>query len=101
MGFLHDRASWHGLDATSDADGWQVMRPSRFTGEQVLAALAKVKNGTPATQVCRALGITQTTFYRWRRQHEAPGGDDRSVRALRDENTKLKLIVADLLLAKR
>ena len=72
------------------------MRPSRFTEAQVLQALAQVKAGAPAVDVCRKLGITQTTFYRWRRQHD--GGELREVRELREENQKLKQIVADLLL---
>jgi putative transposase len=75
------------------------MRPSRFTNEQVLQALQQVACGTPAVQVCRALGITQTTFYRWRRAHErGPAGERPGMRALRAENLGLKQLVADLLL---
>ncbi|HUX35070.1 MAG TPA: transposase [Gemmatimonadaceae bacterium] len=77
------------------------MRPSKFTEEQVVQALRQVREGTPAVQVCRKLGITQTTFYRWRRKYEGTAtGDARGVRALRDENQKLKQIVANLLLEK-
>jgi putative transposase len=75
------------------------VRPSRFTDKQVLAALAEVRAGTPAIHVCRRLGITQTTFYRWRRRHEQGAGvDEKEVRILREENRKLKDIVAKLLL---
>jgi len=46
------------------------MRPSKFTEDQIVQALGQVKAGTPAVQVCRKLGITQTTFYRWRKKYE-------------------------------
>lgn len=77
------------------------MRPSRFTDKQILAALAEVRSGTPAIDVCRKLGITQTTFYRWRRRHQAGiSGESKEVQALRDENRKLKEIITKLLLDK-
>jgi putative transposase len=75
------------------------MRPSKFTDAEILGALAQVRDGTPAVQVCRRLGITETTFYRWRASHELPGeADAREVRELRDENQRLRQIVANLLL---
>ena len=78
------------------------MRPSKFSDDQIVQALRQVKDGTPAVQVCRKLGITQTTFYRWRKKYNgvAPGGS-REVRELRDENQKLKQIVANLMLDKQ
>ncbi len=77
------------------------MRPSRFTEAQIVQALRQVKAGTPAVQVCRKLGITQTTFYRWRARYDGGGpSESRKVRELRDENQKLKQIVANLLLDK-
>jgi putative transposase len=78
------------------------MRPSRFTEDQIVLALRQVRAGTPAVEVCRKLGITQTTFYRWRSKYEGPAvGEVRAVRELRDENQKLRQIVADLLLDKQ
>ena len=78
------------------------MRPSKFTKEQIVQALQQVKAGTPAVQVCRKLGITETTFYRWRNKHNGVGvTESRKVRELRDENHKLKQIVANLLLDKQ
>ena len=78
------------------------MRPSKFTEEQIIRALRQVKTGTAAVQVCRDLGITQTTFYRWRQKYDGVGvGELREVRALRDENQKLKQIVANLVLDKQ
>jgi putative transposase len=77
------------------------MRPSRFTEDQIVQALQQVKAGTPAVHVCRKLGITETTFYRWRSKHRGTAlSESREVRELRDENLKLKQIVANLLLDK-
>lgn len=77
------------------------MRPSKFTQDQIVQALRQVKAGTPAVQVCRKLGITETTFYRWRSKYVgAAQGESREVHELRDENLKLKQIVANLLLDK-
>jgi len=77
------------------------MRPSRFTEDQIVQALRQVKAGTPAVHVCRKLGITETTFYRWRSKHQGTSmSEAREVRELRDENLKLKQIVANLLLDK-
>jgi len=75
------------------------MRPSRFSDQEIVQALANVRNGTPAVQECRRLGVTETTFYRWRRKHEVSSNADvHEVRVLREENRQLKQIIADLLL---
>lgn len=81
--------------------GDRLVRPSKFTEVQIVQALRQVKAGTPAVQVCRKLGITQTTFYRWRAKYDgATTSESREVHELRDENQKLKQIVANLLLDK-
>jgi putative transposase len=78
------------------------MRPSKFTKEQIVQALRQVKAGTHAVDVCRKLGITQTTFYRWRSKYEDAGvSASREVSELRDENQRLKQIVANLMLDKQ
>jgi putative transposase len=78
------------------------MRPSKFTRDQIVQALQQVKAGTPAVQVCRKLGITETTFYRWRNKYEGVGeSDSHELRELRNENQKLKQLVADLMLDKQ
>jgi putative transposase len=80
----------------------QPMRPSRFTKDQIEQALRQVKDGTPAVQVCRKMGITETTFYRWRNKYDGVTvSGAREVRELRDENQKLKQIVTNLLLDTR
>ena len=77
------------------------MRPSKFSEDEIQQALRQVEGGAPAVQICRKLGITQTTFYRWRKKHKRVGaGGSREVRDLRDENQKLKQIVANLMLDK-
>lgn len=78
------------------------MRPSKFTKDQIVQALQQVKAGTPAVQVCRKLGITETTFYRWRNKYEGVGvSESYELRELRDENQKLKQLVANLMLDKQ
>lgn len=78
------------------------MRPSKFNEEQIVDALRQVKGGMPAIEMCRTLGITQTTFYRWRNRYDCIAtGDVRELRELRDENQKLKEIVANLMLDKQ
>ena len=78
------------------------MRPSRFTEDEIAQALWQVKAGTPAVQICRKMGITQTTFYRWRNKHNGVSvSGSRELRQLRDENQKLRQIVANLLLDKQ
>ena len=78
------------------------MRPSKFTEGQIVQALRQVKAGTPAVQVCRKMGITETTFYRWRNKYDGVTvSGAREVRELRDENQKLKQIVTNLLLDTR
>jgi putative transposase len=78
------------------------MRPSRFSEDQIRQAIAQVTDGTPLVAMCRSLNVTQTTFYRWRRKYgdaRATGTDE--ARALRDENLKLKQLVADLYLERQ
>jgi putative transposase len=78
------------------------MRPSKFTEEQIVQALQRVISGTPAVEVCRTLGITETTFYRWRRRHAGLTPSETSqLSGLRDENQRLRQIVTDLLLEKQ
>lgn len=75
------------------------MRPSKFTEDEIVGALRQVRDGTPAVQMCRQLGITETTFYRWRSKHDDVGAIEwRGLRDLRDENRKLRQIVTDLML---
>ena len=72
------------------------MKTSKFTGEQIAFALRQAEVGTPVGEVCRKMGISEATFYRWKQQYGALELDDvKELKALRDENTRLKRLVAD------
>ena len=77
------------------------MRKSRFSEEQITMALRQVEAGTPVDEVCRKLGVSQATFFRWKKRFGSLGVPEiRELRQLRDENRKLKQLVADLNLDK-
>ena len=77
------------------------MRKSRFSDEQIVHALRQAEAGTPTVEVCRKLGVSEQTFYRWKRQFAGMGVVElRRLRQVEEENRKLKHLVADLSLDK-
>jgi len=78
-----------------------MSKKGRYTEEQIIRALKEVEAGAKTDEVCRRLGVTQTTFYRWKSKY---GGMDvseaRRLKQLEDENRRLKQMVADLSLAR-
>ncbi len=67
------------------------------TEEQILQALRQAEGGEKAAEICRKLGISEQTFYTWKRRYSGMGLSElRELRQLRDENAKLKKLVADL-----
>jgi putative transposase len=77
------------------------MRKSRFSEEQIAYALRQVEQGTPATELCRKLGISEQTFYTWKKRFAGMGVSElKRVRQLEEENRRLKTVVADLTLDK-
>ena len=77
------------------------MKKSKFTDEQVAYALRQAEGGTPVLEVCRKLGITEQTFYRWKKKFAGMGvAEVRRLRQLEDENRRPKALVADLTLDK-
>jgi len=78
------------------------MRKSRFTEEQIAYALRQVEQGMPAATLCRKMGISEQTFYVWKRRFAGMGvAELRRVKQLEDENKRLKGLVADLTLDKQ
>src|SRR5690242_786344 len=72
-----------------------------FTPEQMLHTVRQAESGTPVTEVCRKIGITEQTFYKWKRRLVGMGiAELARLRQLEDENKKLKSLVADLTLDK-
>lgn len=77
------------------------MKKSRFTEEQIAYALRQAELGTKVVEVCRKMGISEQTFYRWKKKYSGVGpGELRRLKQLEEENRKLKRLVADLSLDK-
>ena len=77
------------------------MKKKRFSVEQITSVLQQVAAGVPVGDVCRQVGIAEQTFYRWKKAYgRMLPSEARELKQLREENTKLKRLVADLLLDK-
>jgi len=73
------------------------VKKSRFTEEQISFALKQAETGTPVAEVIRRMGISEQTFYRWKKLYGGLGtGELRRLKQLEEENRKLKQLVADL-----
>ena len=71
------------------------------TEEQIIAVLRQAESGVAVKDVCRQAGISENTFYTWKRKFAGVGVSElRELRQLREENAKLKRLVADLSLDK-
>jgi len=73
------------------------LRKSRYTEEQIIFALKEHEAGKTAVQICRKLGVSEQTFYRWKAKF---GGmdvaDAKRLKGLEEENRKLKQLVGEL-----
>lgn len=73
------------------------MPKKRIPEEQIALALRQVDTGTSVKEICRRLGMSSTSFYRWRKVYEGMSLPEiRLLRQLEDENKKLKRLLADL-----
>ena len=74
----------------------------RFTEAQIAFALRQAASGTPISEITRKMGVTDVTFYRWRKLYANLGVSEiRRLRQLEEENHRLKRLVADLTLDKQ
>lgn len=78
------------------------MKKSKFTEAQIAFALKQAESGVSVDEVCRKMGITDATFYNWKKKFGGLGVSElRRLRQLEEENAKLKQLVADLSLDKQ
>ena len=76
------------------------MKKKRFSVEQIVAVLKQAEAGTPVAELIRHVGISEQTFYRWKKQYAGLQTDHvRQPKVLQDENARLK-VVAELTLDK-
>ncbi len=77
------------------------MKQKRYSAEQIVYALKQAEAGQKIPDLCRQMGVAEATFYNWRKKYEGLGVSElRELRQLREENQKLKQLVADLSLDK-
>jgi len=77
------------------------MKKSRYTEEQIAFALRQAEGGSQVADVCRQMGVSEASFYVWKKKYGQLGLTEiRELRQLRDENARLKRLVADLTLDK-
>jgi putative transposase len=78
------------------------MKKTKFTEAQIAFALKQADTGTRIDEICRKMGISEATFYNWKKKFGGLGVSElRRLRQLEEENSKLKQIVADLSLDKQ
>lgn len=77
------------------------MKKSRFTEVQIAFALKQAETGTKVDEICRQMGVSQATFFNWKKKYGGLGVTElRKLRQLEEENAQLKKLVADLSLDK-
>ena len=77
------------------------MKKKRFSVEQIVAVMKQAEAGVPVAELIRKVGISEQTFYRWKKQYVGMELDQaRQMRQLQEENSRLKQLVAELSLHK-
>jgi len=75
------------------------MKKKRFTEAQIVQALKEHESGRTAADICRELGVSQTSFYKWKKKYSGMGTSElKRLKELEAENRKLKQMYADLAL---
>jgi len=78
------------------------MRKSKYTDEQIAFALRQAEGGTRVSEICRKIGISEATFFNWKKKYGGLGVSElRRLKQLEEENKQLKKLVADLSLDKQ
>lgn len=78
------------------------MKKTKFTEQQIVFALKQAESGTRVDEICRKIGVSEATFYNWKKKYNGLGITElRQLRQLQEENARLKQIVADLSLDKQ
>ena len=78
------------------------MKKKQFTEALIAFALRQAESGTPVAEIIRKMGISEVTFYRWKKKFAGMGISElRRLKQLEDENRRLKRLVADLTLDKQ
>jgi len=78
------------------------MKATKFTEEQIAFALRQGETGTRVAEICRKMGISEATYYVWKKKYGGLGvGELRRLKQLEEENRRLKQLVADLSLDKQ
>jgi putative transposase len=79
-----------------------AMKKTKFTEEQIAFALKQAETGTSVQEVTRKMGISEQTFYNWKKKYGGLGPSElRKLKQLEEENRRLKRMVADLSLDKQ
>ena len=78
------------------------MKKSKFSEAQIVFAIKQSESGISVEEICRKMGISEATFYNWKKKYGGLGVSElRELRQLKEENSKLKQMVADLSLDKQ
>lgn len=78
------------------------MKRSKYSESQIVFAIKQAETGTRVSEVCRKMGISEATFYNWKKKYGGLGVSElRRLKNLEKENSQLKKLVADLSLDKQ